>query len=197
MFINYLADFLKNHIFAATLESSLVMKAPDLYTIPLKSFNEGTRIIEFELTRDFFQSFENELIGDCSIHETVIVEKRSNLFILHFSHEGHVKTNCDRCLEPIKIPVEGEGQFVLKFVEEVQDEEEDVIYLSRDEDKFDLAPLINELVTLSLPIVKVYNCEDEEDAPCNREVLKYLNRQEPSRSESQIWEQLKNLKLED
>ena len=173
------------------------MKAQDQYILPLKSIKEGTKILDFELERDFFKSFDNELVGDCSIQQKIVVEKRSELIVLHFSHQGYIKANCDRCLEPIKIPVSAEQRFILKFVEEPQEDEEEIVYLSQDDDRYDLAPLINEVVTLSVPMVKVYDCEEDEKAPCNREVLKYLNREEPSKLESQIWDQLRDLKLED
>ena len=173
------------------------MKVRDQYTLPLKSIQEGTRIYEFELTKDFFQSIDNQLIGECSIQQQVLVEKRSELIILHFSHSGFMQTACDRCLEPIQIPISGSRQFILKFVEEEQEEDEDVIYVLRDEDKFDMVPLINEIITLTVPLIKVYDCEEEENAPCNQDVLKYLDRVKPKDQESQIWDQLKNLKLED
>jgi len=191
-----LADLQENDIFAGTLESSLVMKAQDQYILPLKSIKEGTKILEFELGKDFFKSFDNELIGECSIHQKIIVEKRSE-FLLLFSHHGYMKANCDRCLELIKIPLSAEQRFVLKFVEDEQEDEEEIIYLSQDQDRYDLAPLINEVITLSVPMVKVYDCQNDESAPCNREVLKYLHHGEPSKVESQIWDQLKKLKLED
>jgi uncharacterized metal-binding protein YceD (DUF177 family) len=85
---------------------------------------------------------------------------------------------------------------VLKFVEEEQEDEEDVIYVVQDEDYYNLSPLINEGVTLSLPMIKVYDCLSDPKAPCNKEVLKYLNRG-ASEEVSPVWDQLKNLKLED
>ncbi|MCB0665283.1 MAG: DUF177 domain-containing protein [Saprospiraceae bacterium] len=174
------------------------MKAPDQYNLPLKSIGEGARIFEFELDQDFFKSFENDLLGECSIVQKVEVTRRPDFLILSFSHEGFLKADCDRCLEKIRIPISGEKQFILKFVDQEQEDEEEVIYLLRDEDHFDLAPLINELTTLSIPIVKVYDCEKDPDAPCNPEVLRYLDsHEEPSEGRSQIWEQLKDLKLED
>jgi uncharacterized metal-binding protein YceD (DUF177 family) len=85
---------------------------------------------------------------------------------------------------------------VLKFVEEEQEDEEDVIYVIQDEDYYNLSPLINEGVTLSLPMIKVYDCQSDPNAPCNKEVLKYLKRG-ASEEVSPVWDQLKNLKLED
>ncbi len=172
------------------------MKAPDQFSLPLKAIKEGTRILEFELDGSFFRSFENELVGECDIHLKVVVDKRTEVMILTFIHQGFIQADCDRCLERIKIPVSGTRSFVVKFVEEEQEDEEDVIYLLRDEDQYDLAPLINEVVTLSMPMVKVYDCQADPNAPCNKEMLKYLRR-EKSKEVSPVWDQLKNLKLED
>lgn len=173
------------------------MKVSDQFNLPLKTLKEGTRVFEYKLEGDFFQSFENELIGVCEIHQKVMLDKRSEVIILTFSHEGYIITACDRCLEEIKLPVQGTRNFVLKFVEESQEDEEDIIYVLDDADRFDLSSLINEVVTLSLPIVKTYDCQNDEKAPCNPEVLKYLNRQESTEDLSPVWAELKNLKLED
>ncbi|MBK8502143.1 MAG: DUF177 domain-containing protein [Saprospiraceae bacterium] len=172
------------------------MKALDHFSLPLKSTPEGTKILEFVLDRKFFQLFENELVGECEIIQKTTIERRSDLIILHLTHDGTMQADCDRCLEPIKIPVYGERRFVIKFVDEVQEDEDEILYILRDQDKFDLSVLINEVVTLSLPLVKIYDCESDPDAPCNKEVLKYLKTQ-PSQEVPQVWDQLKNLKLED
>jgi uncharacterized metal-binding protein YceD (DUF177 family) len=173
------------------------MKALDHFSLPLKLISEGTKILEFILDHKFFQAFDNELVGKCKIIQKTIVERRSDLIILHLSHDGTIEADCDRCLEPIKIPVTGERRFVMKFVDEMQEDEDEIIYILRDQDKYDLSALINEVVTLSLPLIKVYDCEADPDAPCNKEVLKYLNTQEPSVDVPPVWDQLKNLKLED
>lgn len=173
------------------------MKVSDQFNLPLKTLKEGTSVIEYKLEGDFFQSFENELVGACEISEKVTLDKRSEVIIISFSHHGYMITDCDRCLEEIKLPVRGSKTFVLKFVEEPQEDEEDIIYLHQDQDRFDMSSLINEVVTLSLPMVKTYDCQNDAKAPCNPEVLKYLNRQDNSEDLSPVWDELKNLKLED
>lgn len=173
------------------------MKVSDQFNVPLKVLKEGTRLFEYKLEGEFFQSFENELVGVCEIHLKVTLDKRSEAIIVTFSHGGYIITDCDRCLEEIKLPVQGTKTFVLKFVEDSQEDEEDIVYVPYDADKFDLSSLINEVVTLSLPMVKTYDCQNDVKAPCNPEVLKYLNRQESSEDLSPVWAELKNLKLED
>ena len=167
--IDPVANFLKNDIFAPTLESSLGMKALDHFSIPLKSITEGTKILEFVLDHKFFQLFENELIGECEIMQKITFERRSDLIIVHLSHDGTIQADCDRCLEPIKIPVKAERRFVVKFVDEIQEDEDDVIYILRDQDKYDISPMINEVVTLSMPLIKVYDCQSDPDAPCGED----------------------------
>lgn len=173
------------------------MKALDQYKLPLKSIGEGAKIFEFELDKDFFESFDNPLVGPCSIKQKVEARKRSEMIMLHFEHQGFLEADCDRCLERIRIPISGDKQLVMKFVDEEQDDEEEMIYVLREEDHFNLAPLINELITLSVPMVKRYDCENDPNAPCNPEVLRYLERSEHSEEQSPIWDLLKDIKLED
>jgi uncharacterized metal-binding protein YceD (DUF177 family) len=109
------------------------MKALDHFSLPLKSITEGTKILEFELDHKFFQLFDNELVGECEIIQKTTIERRSDLIILHLSHDGTIEADCDRCLEPIKIPVSGERKFVIKFVDELQEDEDEIIFILRDQ----------------------------------------------------------------
>jgi len=175
----------------------MVMKVPDQFSILLKSIGEGTKTLDFKLNEAFFLSHDNLLLGTCEINLQVVINGGPELMEFILTHKGYMETNCDRCLEQIRLPLEGRREFLVKFVDEDQEDEEEILYIKLEEDRYDLGGLINEVITLSLPIVKVYDCQDETEPPCDPEILKFLQRSETSQEESILGAQLKNLKLED
>jgi uncharacterized metal-binding protein YceD (DUF177 family) len=73
----------------------------------------------------------------------------------------------------------GENRLVVKYSrEEKESEDADVIYIHPEVDKLNMAPFAYEYALLALPIIKVYDCEAEEEPPCDEEMLTYLDAQE-------------------
>ncbi len=174
------------------------MKVLEQFKLSLNAIREGKLELSFQVSGSFFTAFANDLIGDCDIVQKVSVEKTSDFYLLHLSHTGHIVTDCDRCLETIKLPVGGYKKFILKYGDGIQEDEDEIIYLHPEQDYFDFAPLVNEVITLRLPLVRTYKCEDDPRAPCNPVVLEYLNPHATQENESSpVWEELKNLDLKD
>ena len=165
-----------------------------MFELPLKNLDTGTYEYSFEVDDAFFEANKNGLIKKGAVVANATVEINPDLIIFTLDHQGFMETACDRCLEQIRLPISGHGQILVKIVDEPQREDE-VVYLQRDSEKLDLAPLINEMITIALPIVKTYDCELEEVTPCNQEVLNRLGRSEETSDVSSSWEELKRLKL--
>ncbi len=170
------------------------MQELNRFELLLKNLKPGVHEFRFILDETFFERFQNNLIKKGHFDAVATVEVSPEVIKFALIHEGYHLTNCDRCLEQIKLPVKSSGQILIKIVDEPQPEDE-IIYLAKSVDKLDVAPLINELITVSLPIVKIYDCDEEEDAPCNFEVLERLSRLKKSSDISPAWDKLKNLKL--
>ncbi len=185
---------IQNIYICATFESSLVMKELDNYRISLKGLRPGINNFTFELGPTFFRLFEQQLIREAFVQVDLEVDRRSEMLVVNFSHQGYMITPCDRCLEAIKLPLRGKNRLLIKF--EVVDSEEDaeVVFLKADSDFFNPARFIYEFVALSIPMVRTYDCTQDPEAPCNEEVLKHLKPQEEPK-ESPIWDELKKLKL--
>ena len=125
------------------------------------------------------------------------LEKKTGVSVMEFHLEGHAEMNCDRCMEIIQLPVKGDYRMLLKYGDEEESNEE-ILYIDPEMSTLHLAKLIYEYILLSVPIVKVYNCEDEVPRPCNMEVLNKLNANEnvPS-EEASVWDSLKGINFED
>ncbi len=175
------------------------------YSIPVKGLGNGIHEFDFHIDSSFFQAFEQSPVEEGKIDVHLSFEKRPELFVLEFSLTGTIKTNCDRCLESIDLPISSEQRLLVKSkVEEEAEREDDpdVVYVHPEAQKFDVAQYIYEYICLAIPMIKVYDCQEEENPPCNPEILEYLDEAEDldtSSSEEQddnpIWDALKNLDL--
>ena len=169
------------------------------YTIPIKGLGNGTHVFQFEVDRQFFQQFEQSPVEDGNLKVKLTFEKRPELYELTFAFAGSVLTDCDRCLEAIHLPISDEQQLIVKFSsEEDMEEEAEVIYISPEAKQLNVARYIYEFICLAIPMIKVYDCQREEVPPCNPAMLKYLeaSEEEAPKSENPIWDQLKDLNLE-
>ncbi|MEQ8705200.1 MAG: DUF177 domain-containing protein [Phaeodactylibacter sp.] len=173
------------------------------FSIPLRGLHEGIHQFDFQIDRAFFDAFENAPIGESDIQLKLEFAKYPGLMTFLFDFEGTVNTECDRCLAPIQLPVEGKQQLVVKVSETIegeveQDEEDpDVIFIHPELPKLNLAPLVYEYICLALPMIKTYDCEADTPRPCNDEMLDRLGAAEDLDEEepatNPVWDELKKL----
>lgn len=170
------------------------------YTIPIKGLSNGIYQFEYQIDRNFLTHFEQSPISQANIQMKVELEIKPGPFVLNFDFSGTVESNCDRCLVAINLPVSGQNRLLVKVSEETESEDPEVIYIHPEAIKLELADFIYEFLILSIPIIKVYDCESEPEAsiPCDFEMLDLLFEPEDSPEEDEekesnnsVWEELK------
>ncbi len=164
------------------------------FSIPIKGLKTGIHHFNFTLDKHFFDAFEDSIIKDGNFQVQLEFDKRPDLFVLVFQFKGAVKTACDRCLETIDLPVENSQQLLVKFSDEPKDDSE-VVYITTTLTAFNVAKYIYEYINLALPLIKVYDCENDNPRPCNDKMLDYLDpsEQEDGNNSNPIWDELKKL----
>jgi len=172
------------------------MKSLNHFSIPIQGLKDGMHQFDFQVDRAFFANFENSQIEDGDFNVKLYFDKRPDMYVMTFSFEGNIQTACDRCLVDIKLPLKGDNQLMVKFAE-TRSEEAEIIYIPRGLNELNVAKYVYEFITLAVPILKVYDCENDESPPCNEEMLDYLDnnqqKQEDEDSSNPIWDTLKNL----
>jgi len=164
------------------------------FSIPFRGLSEGSHKFEYQLDKAFFSVYEESPLIGAVVHVVLDLNKRMDHIILDFRGEGKIETDCDRCTAEIKLPFSFESHFIVKFDEDEREEEE-VIYIHPESHHLEIADLLHEQLILALPMIKIYDCEDEDPQPCNNKVLEILNSERKSESGSSIGEALKNLKI--
>ncbi len=149
------------------------------YMIPVKGLSVGPHQYEFIADGSFFRSFEDSPIEEAQVKVELVLDKRPDMLVLEFSFAGYVASTCDRCLVGINLPVKGEQRVLVKYSwDKEESTDEDVVYIHPDSPKLQVAPFVYEFIVLSLPLIKVYECEADERPPCDQAMLSYLEEQE-------------------
>lgn len=166
------------------------------FSIPYKGLKNGLHNYDFTLDHRFFELMENHDFVGSLFNVKVDLDKKHDHCMLTFMIEGSLSTNCDRCTANIAMPIDQKYTLLLKFSEsENPMEDDEIVFLDPETSILDIAPYIYEYVILSIPLVKIFDCDEDKD--CDNEVLNKLYKEDDDTSEEGgIWDSLKGLNLE-
>ncbi|MEZ4983779.1 MAG: YceD family protein [Saprospiraceae bacterium] len=142
------------------------------YILPLKGLNVGIHQYHFEVDNAFFGAFEDSPLREASVQMEVVMDKQPRLLTLEFSFSGWVGTLCDRCMASIHLPIVGENRLLVKYGEPIDDlDDDDVVYIPAETSQWSIAQFVYEYILLSIPMVRIYDCEKEDVLPCDEDML--------------------------
>lgn len=143
------------------------MDATKGYSIAYKGLKNGVHGFSFKVGAPLFEAFGSAEIkdGDCSVE--VALDKSETQLVLDVAIHGGVIVACDRCLEDCRVPVDFEGRLLVKFSDEPQEYDGEVLWLLPGESEVDLAQYIYESIVLSLPYQRVHP-----EGECDPEMLR-------------------------
>ncbi len=172
------------------------MEVLDHFSIPFVGMKIGLHQLTFEVDNAFFAEYENSQIKQGEITVILNLDKRSHMTILDFGLEGSVLTDCDRCMEEINLPIQGEYILHAKYSEEAMESTDEVIYIHPKLSRLNVAQYIYEYIHLSIPMIKT--CDLDPKANCNEEILSLFD-QESDTDEvksNPMWDALNDLNLD-
>lgn len=127
-----------------------------------------SRTVETTLDDAFFTALDqNEILGG-QVSVSLTVHPRAGLQQVGISLSGTVRTQCDRCLAPVEMPVEATGECSIGY-ESDEAGDDDTIRVSGRETACDIAWQVYETIVLALPIAR-HHAEGE----CDPEVAGYI-----------------------
>lgn len=164
------------------------------YSIPIQGLKAGVHRFKYILDSAFFRHFEGSPIAEGLVEVALQLDKRSDMLVLDFQLEGYSEAECDRCTAAIHLPIRDERQLVVKYGDAEGEEDDEVVFIPREAPEFNVAPYLYEFAVLALPITNTYDCADDPNPPCNRDVLKYLENEANEGKTNPVWDALKGLK---
>jgi len=164
------------------------------FSIPVRGLKSGVHQYNFHLDSTFFEEFSKAPIGESDVNVKLDFDKRPDMFVLDVDVQGTVKTECDRCLADINLPVEGQYQQIIKLSDH-ESEVDEVVYLPVETTEINVAKYLYEFVGLSVPMMKIYDCQNDNPPPCDQAVLARLAAEEKDKqtTKNPIWDELNKL----
>jgi len=170
------------------------MSALKGYQISIIGLPDGSRSYTYDVAAEFFQHFDNQELQQGQFHVRIDLDKQQDMFILNFEINGSLDTECDRCMANISLPITGHHRLIIKLSDE-EATDPDIEHISPDAMHLDIDQPIYEHILMSLPMVNVYDCDNDDPRPCDDDALDALE-QSAKKGDSGIWDTLKNLEVD-
>ncbi|MDQ7916691.1 DUF177 domain-containing protein [Mesonia sp. MT50] len=174
------------------------MKKLKEFTIPFVGLKLGRHHYDYQIDNTFFEFFEYEDFNDIDAKVDLEFEKKPTMLELEFHIKGSININCDVTNEPYNQPLENHISLVVKFGDELNNENEELLILPHGEYEVEVQQYIYEAIVLGIPIKRVH--PGVEDGTLDSEILDRLEELEPKigeeKAENEVdprWNKLKNL----
>jgi len=149
------------------------MKKTKEYLIPFVGLKLGKHHFEYQIDNTFFDLFEYDEFQNSDIKVSVVLEKKSNMLEICFKQEGKVNVPCDVTGEDFDLPIKSKMKLIVRFGEEFNNDNEELLILPFGEFEVDIAQYIYEMIVLSVPLRRVH--PGVKDGTLETEALKKMN----------------------
>jgi len=146
------------------------------YSIQLTGLKEGSHVYDFEINDDFFCSFEDSEIQGGILRAVVTLVKRSAHMELNIELAGSISISCDRCLDSYLQGIVAKNRVLLKYGDQWEEVDDEVLMIPDGENKLDLRQLFYEFIHLALPLQRIHPDDKEGESTCNGEMLDKLDK---------------------
>lgn len=180
------------------------MKDLNKYGIEIFKLSNAKHEYDFEVDKSFFDQFENSPVSEGNVSVHLFLDKRETLIEAKFEFRGSVELTCDRSLDLFDFSIDIDGKLIYKFGEEEMEVDDEIIIITRNTQRINIAQFIYESIVLGIPYKKLhpmYHEEEDEDDDSNGriiyqdEISNDLNEEDQDNDNiDPRWDKLKNLK---
>lgn len=149
------------------------MKNTKEYLIPFAGLKLAKHQFEYQINNAFFEIFDYNEYQDSNIKVNVVLKKTSTLLELNLKHKGTVNVPCDLTNEDFDLPIKGKMKLIVRFGEEFNNDNEELLILPHGEFEIDIAQYIYEMIVLSVPLRRIH--PGIKDGSLQTEALTKLN----------------------
>ncbi len=177
------------------------MKHNREFEIAWQGLKLGPHTYIYDLDDRFMEEREvEEGFKDWNARVTLGFDKHESFFMLHFDIDGHVTVPCDRCGDDFELRLWDEFDLIIKLTGEETakiEDEDDVVFIPRNETVIDISNWLYEFVMLSVPLQHIHPDNADGTSACNEQALKLLDKlsetpEEPN--ENPLWKALETFK---
>ncbi|PIB31249.1 DNA-binding protein [Maribacter sp. 4U21] len=167
------------------------------FNIPFSGLKQGKHNFNFEIDNTFFDSFGYDDFNSANIQLNVVLNKMTTIMELDFKASGYVNVICDITSEPYDQEITSALELVVKFGEEYNDEDDEILILPHGEHQLNISQYAYEMLVLSVPQKRVH--PGIADGTLQSEVLDKLQELQPKEKRNDKeendprWDELKKL----
>ena len=170
------------------------------FVIPFIGLKEGKHNFEFKINNSFFEEFDYHEFNDSNLVVDLLFNKKTTLLELDFKVNGTINVNCDLTNEPFDEPIGSSLKLVVKFGEEFNNENDEILILPHGEHQIEVQQYIYEMIALAKPSKLIH--PGVEDGSLDSDILskieEYSLNKEQTEDDSDDdidprWNKLKNL----
>lgn len=169
------------------------------FEIPFVGLKLGEHQFDFEIDAAFFEAFDYPDFEQAELKAQMRMLKRETQMALELELSGRVWVPCDLSNEMFWLPLSTEAELMVKFGDNFDDSEEDLLILPHGAHRFNIAQFLYELAVLAKPLKVIH--PDVESGEMGKEILQKLEElspEEPQVKEDQEdtdprWDKLKDL----
>ncbi len=167
------------------------------YNIVFSGLKLGEHEFTYELTREFFEEYGFEEFLDSALTVNVNMKKSNTMLEFLFDLKGEINVECDLTLKPFWMTVTNQFELVVKFGEEFNDDDDEILILPHGAYEVNIAQYVFELAALSAPTKRIHpdaiqDDEDDLDEP-EDEDFEPSNDEEDDSEIDPRWNKLKDL----
>ncbi len=139
------------------------------YKVQLAGLQEGRFEQEMKVDTTFFKNMENTDVISADVRVLLTIDHKHDAYKLSLKCEGQLQVPCDRCLDPVEIPVDTTFDVTVKYGPTYSDEADDVLVIPYEDTSLNVAYMIYDTLMLTIPLRHVH-------APgkCNRAMTAML-----------------------
>jgi uncharacterized metal-binding protein YceD (DUF177 family) len=132
------------------------MKELKEFIIPFVGLKLGEHRFDFKISESFFEYFEYEDFNNSDINLEVLLIKKNTMLEFTLSFKGCVNVNCDVTNEPYDQNITGSFHFIVKFGDEFNDENEELITIPHGSYEFNIQQYVYETIVLAVPTKRTH-----------------------------------------
>ena len=174
------------------------MKPNKDFDIEFVGLKLGLHDFEYTIEKTFFQDIDFIDFNSINVLVKVKLVKKTTLLELNFESKGSIEVNCDISNEIYNQEIKNTFDLVVKFGQEFNNNNEEILILPHNEHKVNIEQLIYELIVLSIPQKRIH--PGVIDGTLKSDVLDKLNELSPKENVSvnkgkidPRWEKLKKI----
>ncbi|MFT4738323.1 MAG: hypothetical protein ACI92W_002444 [Paraglaciecola sp.] len=135
------------------------------FDIMFVQLTNGEHSYDFEIDPAFFNLFEESIVDKGVGEAHITLKKTDRMLQLFFEIRVQVELICDLSLKKFQHTIESSRRLIVKFGEEDQELEDDIIIIKDDAISMNVAEYLYEFISLEIPMKRVHPSLNNEDRP--------------------------------